>query len=63
MQLAIQTPNLSRIFNFTGAQNNIGIFGVSFFIVLLIIMLVGEMFYVPEKIKEHFNQQFPEFAL
>ncbi len=63
MQLAIQTPNLSRIFDFHALQNNVGIFGVSLFIVLLTIMLFGEMFYVPSKIKEHFKAQFPEFAL
>lgn len=63
MQLAIQSPNLSRIFSFNAFQNNASIFGVSLFIVLLTIMLIGEMFYVPEKIKEHFKEQFTEFAL
>lgn len=63
MQLAIQAPNMSRIFDFDKLQNNFGIFMVSLFIVLLTIMIVGEMFYVPEKIKEHFREQFPEFAL
>ncbi len=62
MQLAIQTPNLSRIFSFHALQNNASIFGVSLFIVLLTIMIIGEMFYVPNKIKEHFREQFPEFV-
>ena len=63
IQLGIQTPNLSRIFSLDKLQNNFGIFAVSLFIVLLTIMMLGEMFYVPLKIKEHFREQFPEFAL
>lgn len=63
MQLAIQTPNLSRMFSMDKLQNNAGIFFVSLFIVLLTIMIFGEMFYVPTKIKKHFREQFPEFAL
>lgn len=63
MQLAIQTPNLSRIFHLDKLQNDVGVFFVSLFIVLLTIMIFGEMFYVPTKIKEHFREQFPEFAM
>lgn len=62
MQLGIQSPNICRVFDFQTLQNNTGIFGVSLFIVLITIMLVGEMFFVPSKIKEHFSEQFPEFA-
>jgi len=63
MQLAIQTPNLSRFFSSSPLQNNIGVYMISLFIVLFIIALFGEMFYVPSKIKQHFREQFPEFAM
>ena len=63
VQLALQTPNLCHAFNFSVLQNNAGIFGVSLGIVLIIIMLSGEMFFIPSKIKEHFMKQFPEFAV
>ncbi len=61
IQVPFQIPNF---YNFTHAtlNNNLAVFVLSFFIVLFTIALFGEMFYVPEKIKEDFNQQFPEFA-
>lgn len=63
IQLAVQTPNLSRILNLHSLNNNIGIYTISLIIVMLTILIFGEMFYVPKKIKEHFSEQFPEFAL
>jgi hypothetical protein len=36
---------------------------ISFLIVSFNIILYGQFFYIPEKIKEHFKEQFPEFAL
>lgn len=63
VQLMVQSPTLFRIFNFDALQNTIGNFGISLLIVVLCIILYGEMFFVPAKIKEHFSEQFPEFAL
>lgn len=63
MALILQTPNLTRIFNLHALQNRVSIFAVSLLIVTLFIAMIGEMFFVPKKIKEHFREQFPEFAL
>lgn len=63
VQLMVQSPALFRIFNFDALQNTLGNFGVSLLIVVLCIILYGEMFFVPVKIKEHFSEQFPEFTV
>ena len=63
VQLMVQSPTLLRIFKLEVLQNTIEIFGISLLIVLLCIILYGEMFFVPSKIKEHFKEQFSEFAL
>ena len=59
VQFMVQSPTLLRIFRINALQNTVGIFGVSLFIVVLCIILYGEMFFVPSKIKEHFSEQFP----
>jgi hypothetical protein len=63
VQFMVQSPTLLRIFKINALQNTLGIFAISLFIVVLCIILYGEMFFVPSKIKEHFKEQFPEFAL
>ena len=63
IQIPIQIPNFWNISNTSFLQNTIGIFAVSLLIVLFTICLFGELLYVPEKIKEHFREQFPEFAV
>lgn len=63
VQFMVQSPTLLRIFKINALQNTVGIFGISLFIVVLCIILYGEMFFVPSKIKEHFSEQFPEFAV
>lgn len=63
IQIPIQIPNFWNISNTSFLQNTIGIFAVSLLIVLFMICLFGELLYVPEKIKEHFREQFPEFAV
>ncbi len=62
-QVPVQIPNFYNFTHASSLQNNYAIFGISFFIVLFTLALFGQMFYVPQKIKEDFNQQFPEFAL
>ena len=63
VQFMVHSPKLLRIFNFDALQNTAGIFLVSFLITMLCIILYGEMFFVPAKIKLHFSEQFPEFAV
>jgi hypothetical protein len=61
-QVPMQVPNFYNITHASSMQNNFAIFAISFFIVLFTLALFGQMFYLPQKIKEDFNQQFPEFA-
>ncbi len=61
-QLALQFPNFYNVMNFSHSQLKWGSTVISFIIVVFTVALYGELFYVPEKIKEHFRQQFPEFA-
>ncbi len=62
-QVPLQLINIRNILNAPFLQNSIGIVFISLIIVALTIATFGELFYVPEKIKEHFKEQFPEFAL
>ncbi len=63
VQIPLHLINFRNILNTPYLQNDIGIMAVSLIIVLLTIATFGGLFYVPEKIKEHFKMQFPEFAL
>jgi hypothetical protein len=62
-----QTPiaafNISRFLHVHSINQPLILLLISFLIVSLNIILYGQFFYVPEKIKEHFKEQFPEFAL
>lgn len=62
-QAPIHFVNIVNISTLSSLQNTFAIFGVSLLIVLFTIALFGELFYVPEKVKQHFKEQFPEFAL
>ncbi|QGY44821.1 hypothetical protein GM418_14435 [Maribellus comscasis] len=62
-QIPIQIPNLWNMSEITFIQNTLGIFTISLLIIFFTISMFGELFYIPEKIKEHFKEQFPEFAL
>ncbi len=44
---------------------NIGmqIIFISLLMFVFTIVLSGQLFYLPEKIKQHFREQFPEFAV
>ncbi|MBN1986996.1 MAG: hypothetical protein JW761_11870 [Prolixibacteraceae bacterium] len=63
VQIPVQFINFRNILNVSFLQNDIGVAVISFLIIFLSIAMLGELFYVPEKIKEHFRQQFPEFAI
>ena len=62
-----QLPSLSyQIFNFSGTEkisNTWILLGLSFFLVALTVLLYANLFFIPKKIKEHFLEQFAEFAL
>ncbi|HSO87886.1 MAG TPA: hypothetical protein VLQ91_15120 [Draconibacterium sp.] len=65
--LLSQTPiaayNISRVFHVYSINQPWVLLLISFLIISLNIILYGQFFFVPEKIKEHFKEQFPEFAL
>ena len=65
--LLSQTPiaayNISRILHIHSINQPWVLLLISFLIVSLNIILYGQFFFVPEKIKEHIKEQFPEFAL
>ncbi|WP_321371078.1 hypothetical protein [uncultured Draconibacterium sp.] len=62
-----QLPNIVyQVFNISGVkavENSLILFGISFSLVLVTVLLYGQLFYIPKKIKEHFIEQFAEFAL
>ena len=58
-QLPIHIWNMTK---FQFGNNPIIVFLVSLFFVTFTIALYGNFFYIPQKIKEHFKEQFPEFA-
>jgi hypothetical protein len=63
----LQLPNLTNlIFNpqhIQTIENKLILAGMSFFLIFASILLCANMFFLPKKIKEHFCEQFPEFAL
>ena len=65
--LLSQTPiaafNISRFLHIHSINQPWVLLLISFFIVCLNIIFYGQFFFVPEKIKEHFKEQFPEFAV
>ncbi len=64
IQLPIQTLNLRNILQADYlVNNNIGLFSLSLLIITLTIGCYGQLMFVPKKIKEHFMEQFAEFAL
>lgn len=62
-----QLPHIVyQIFNISGAkvvESNWILLGISFSLVLITVLLYGQLFYIPKKIKEHFLEQFAEFAV
>ncbi|MDX8341392.1 hypothetical protein SLH46_19495 [Draconibacterium sp. IB214405] len=65
--IASQLPNISyQAFNMMETKtvdNTWILLALSFFMVALAVLLYGQLFYVPQKIKEHFLEQYAEFAL
>lgn len=62
-QIPIAMYNFSRYLDLHEVNQSWALLLISFFIVSLNIVLWGNFFYIPEKVKEHFKEQFPEFAL
>ncbi|MCK3682751.1 hypothetical protein [Maribellus sp. YY47] len=63
IQVPIQIPNFWNISKASFIQSNVGIIFISLLIIVFTIVLLGQLLYLPEKIKEHFSEQFPEFAV
>lgn len=51
-----------RSFDISLPNNNLVLFPIALLISSSLIVLFGYFFYIPQKIKEHFTQQFPEFV-
>lgn len=62
-QIPIAMYNFSQYLDLHEVNQSWALLLISFFIVSLNIVLWGNFFYIPEKVKEHFKEQFPEFAL
>jgi hypothetical protein len=62
-QTPIAAYNISRFLHVHSINQPWVLLLISFLIISLNIILYAQFFYVPEKIKEHFKEQFPEFAL
>lgn len=64
--ILLQLPNLTNmIFNslhIHTVENKLALAGISFFLVFASILLYANMFFLPQKIREHFLEQFPEFV-
>jgi cell division protein FtsL len=62
---SLQIPlNLYNMTHFSLSKNNIWIIvGISFSVVLFCIILYAQLFVVPKKMKEHFMEDFSEFAV
>jgi len=65
--LLSQTPvnmlNIGRFLDLHAVHQNWALMLISFLMISLNIIFYGYFFYIPFKIKEHFREQFPEFAL
>lgn len=60
--LALVTFNLLRSLDISLPNNNFILFAFALLLVSSLIVLYGYFFHIPKKIKEHFMDQFPEFA-
>ncbi|MBN1819200.1 MAG: hypothetical protein JXR31_07830 [Prolixibacteraceae bacterium] len=63
IQLPIHYYNFSNILNLKSVDNFWVLLAISFFTVSFTILIYGNLFFLPEKIKEHFMEQFAEFAI
>jgi hypothetical protein len=63
VQIPLHIFNFWNILNHKHMDNPVGLFLASLVIVSFTIALCGQLFYVPQKIKEHFYKQYAEFAL
>lgn len=51
-----------RSYDISLPNNNLVLFPIALLITSSLIVLFGYFFYIPQKIKQHFTQQFPEFV-
>jgi hypothetical protein len=65
--IALQLPNISiQMINHIDngiIENSWILLGIAFLMVAFTVILYGQYFYIPKKIKEHFMEQFAEFAV
>lgn len=62
-QLPISMFNISRSLDLFAVRQSWALLLISLLIVGFNIVLWGYFFYIPQKVKQHFNEQFPEFAV
>ena len=62
--IPFQIANFWNIFNINWIGNSdLGLFIIALLIVTFTIILYGQLMFIPKKIKEHFMEQFGEFAV
>jgi hypothetical protein len=62
LQIPILTNNVFKWLDIESVNNIFVLFGISFLMVFLTILLYANTFFLSKKISEHFKEQFPEFA-
>lgn len=62
LQIPILINNIFKWLDFELIKNIFVLAGISFLIIFLSILLYANMFFLSKKIREHFEEQFPEFA-
>jgi len=62
LQKPLLTNNIFKSYNVESINNVFVLAGISFLIVFLTILLYANMFFLSKKIKDHFEEQFPELA-
>lgn len=62
-QLPISFFNILREFEYYQIKQSWFLFLISLFIISFNIIVWGYLIYIPQKVKQHFVEQFPEFAL
>lgn len=63
IQFPLHSYNMRNMMNITFFDTGLGLFAISFLTVSLTILIYGSLFSLPTKIKEHFMEQYAEFAV
>ncbi len=62
-QIPLGAYNISKYIELNPIHNPWVLMYISLVIISFNLLIYGSLFYIPNKVKEHFKEQFPEFAL